>query len=383
MKALVIGAGMMGSALAYDLAGSRGVGEVILADIDAERALHVAANIGPAVRPERADVTDRAGIVSLMREADVAIGATTYQHNIALSEAAIEARRPFLDLGGNMDVVDAQLQMHRRAADAGILIVPNCGLAPGLACVLASGAAGRFAVAEDIHIRVGGLPQHPVPPLNYQLVFSVEGLINEYLEPSEVVRDGKLEKVESMTEIEPLDFPPPYRKLEAFHTSGGISTLARMYAGKAKSVDYKTIRYQGHCEKFKTLLDLGFASTEPIAVGNTLRTARELFEELLKRKLPAAGPDVVLVEVRVTGSHPSGGRRTLAYQMIDCYDERAKISAMMRTTAFPTSIIAQMVARGEITERGVAPPEACVPLEPFIAGLRQRNIMITETLSSP
>ncbi len=380
MKALVIGAGMMGSAMAYDLAHSTGVGGVLLADIDGERARAVAASIGPNVEAHALDTQDRPALLALMRRVQVAVGATSYTHNVQLSSAAIEAGVHFCDLGGNMDVVYAQMSSDAQAKQANVTILPNCGLAPGMACVIAAGGAKRFTKVDAIHIRVGGLPQHPVPPLNYQLVFSAEGLINEYLEPAEVLERGALRRVESMTGVEELTFPAPFGKLEAFHTSGGVSTLTKMFEGRVPDLDYKTIRYPGHCEKFMTLLDLGFASAEPFMVGSTVRTAREIFEEMLRRKLPANGPDVVLMRVSVTGTM-DGRRRTLAYEMIDRYDERLKITAMMRTTAFPTSIIAQMVAQGVITARGAFPPEQCVPLEPFLAELKKRNILIQETLT--
>jgi lysine 6-dehydrogenase len=380
MKALVIGAGMMGSAMAYDLAQSDGVERVFLADIDGERARAVAASIGLAVEPHALDTRDTAAVAALMRRADVVLGATSYTHNVALTDAAIDACVHFCDLGGNMDVVYEQMRRDARAKAAGVLVLPNCGLAPGMACVVAAGGAARFDAVDEVHIRVGGLPQHPQPPLNYQLVFSAEGLINEYLEPAEVLADGEPRTVPSMTDLERLSFNAPYTDLEAFHTSGGISTLVGMFRAKARSLDYKTIRYTGHCEKFRTLLDLGFASAEPIMVGTTVRTAREIFEEMLRRKLPANGPDVVLMRVTVRGTM-GGAEKTLAYEMTDHYDEGLRITAMMRTTAFPTSVIAQMVVRGEIAERGVLPPERCVPLAPFLAELRKRNIVIHESLS--
>ncbi|MBI1803295.1 MAG: saccharopine dehydrogenase NADP-binding domain-containing protein [Ignavibacteria bacterium] len=378
MKALVIGAGMMGSAMAYDLAHSDGVERVTIADIDGSRAQSVARSIGSKADATKLDVNDRKSVVALMRTVDVAIGATTYTHNVQLTNAAIGARIHFCDLGGNMDVVYSQMATDAQAKEAGICVLPNCGLAPGMACVIAAGTARKFSSVDEIHIRVGGLPQHPMPPLNYQLVFSAEGLINEYLEQAEVIRGGEVTRVESMIDLEELEFPQPFGKLEAFNTSGGVSTLTRMFQGKAHSLDYKTIRYKGHCEKFKTLLDLGFASSEPIMAGNSVRTAREFFEELLRKKLPANGPDVVLMRVTVSGML-DGSHRALAYEMIDYYDTQLNMTSMMRTTAFPTSIIAQMVAKGVIAERGVLPPEQCVPLEPFIEELKKRNIIIKET----
>jgi len=379
MKALVIGSGMMGSALAYDLSRSEGVERIVLADIDSDRAKEAAASIGSGVQPQKLDINDTSGVLKLMKSVDVAVGATSYTHNMVLTKSAIAAKIHFCDLGGNMDVVDQQLALNSEAQKAGVCILPNCGLAPGLACIVAAGATKRFSEIHSLHIRVGGLPQHPQPPLNYQLVFSAQGLINEYLEPAEVIRNGRAATVPSMDDLEELTFPPPFGALEAFNTSGGVSTLPRMFAGKIREMDYKTIRYKGHCEKFRTLLDLGFASNEPLMVGNSVRTAREIFEEMLRRKLPANGPDVVLMRVTVKGM--LGGReRTLAYEMIDSYDIKGKKTSMMRTTAYPTSIVAQMAVNGTITARGVVPPEQCIPLDPLIAELKKRNIQIHETL---
>ena len=380
MNVAVIGAGMMGKALAYDLANSADVAGVVLADIDADRAQSVASSLGKKVTPKALDLHSQADLLQLMKRADVVIGATSYNHNLLLTKAAIESKVHFCDLGGNMDVVDSQIALHPAAEAAGICILPNCGLAPGMACVIAAGGAKKFSRVDNIQIRVGGLPQKPVPPLNYQLVFSVEGLINEYLEPAEVIRSGEVKHIASMIDNENISFPEPLGVLEAFNTSGGVSTLTRMFRGKVRELDYKTIRYPGHCDKFKTLLDLGFASAEPVMVGGSVRTAREVFEELLRRKLPANGPDLVLMKVMISGTMNSTSR-SVVYELIDYYDTRSGLTSMMRTTSFPTSIIAQMTARGEITARGVHPPEECVPLEPFLAELRRRNINIQETLT--
>ncbi len=380
MKALVIGSGMMGSALAYDLANSEGVTSVVLADINIELATRVAKSLGAKVEPRKLDINYFDDVVEAMQHADAAVGATSYNHNVLLSKAAIETETHFCDLGGNMDVVDKQLALDSAAKKANICILPNCGLAPGMACVIASGGAKKFSAVEEIHIRVGGLPQHPQPPLNYQLVFSPEGLINEYIEPAEVIRQGKTLHIDSMLDLEELEFPSPFGKLEAFNTSGGTSTLTRMFTGKVRTLDYKTIRYKGHCEKFKTLLDLGFASSEPVMVGSNVRTVREFFEDMLKKKLPSNGPDVVLTRVTITGTM-EGAKKTLAYEMIDYYDSTSKMTSMMRTTAFPTSIIAQMTVDGTISTRGVVPPEQCVPLDPFIKELKKRNILFKETIT--
>jgi len=166
MKVLVIGSGMMGSAMAYDLVHSPDVEKIILADIDENRARTVATSLGTRVEPKRLDINQHDSLLALMKSVDVAIGATTYTHNVMLTKTAIEAKIHFCDLGGNMDVVNAQIAMHELAKAAGICILPNCGLAPGMACVVAAEGAKKFSSVDEIHIRVGGLPQHPKPPLN-------------------------------------------------------------------------------------------------------------------------------------------------------------------------------------------------------------------------
>lgn len=371
---------MMGSAEAYDLVNSEHVEQVILADKDEARAKSVAKTLGNKATGRQIDVAYYVDVVEAMRGVDVVLGATSYQHNVLLTNGAIEAGVHFCDLGGNMDVVYKQMELDARAKQAGVLILPNCGLAPGMACAIAAGAAKKFSSVDEIHIRVGGLPQHPQPPLNYQLVFSPEGLVNEYLEPAERLHNGELQTIASMLDVEELEFPQPLGKMEAFNTSGGASTLVHMFKGKVKEVDYKTIRYKGHCEKFKMLLELGFGSAEPIVLGDKTFTARELFEQMLLKKLPMNGPDIVLMRVSLKGTL-DGAQKELTYEMLDYFDKNLHMTSMMRTTAFPTSIIAQMAANGTIKERGVLPPEQCVPLEPFLSELKKRNIIINETLS--
>lgn len=378
MKFIVFGAGMMGHALVYDLARSPGVERVTVADENGERAAQLAHSLGsPLIHPLELDVSHVRDVVTTMRGNTCAISAVPYRFNADLTRAAIEAGIHFCDLGGNDQVVEEQRGLNAQAVQKGVLIIPNCGLAPGLGNVLAAAGTKMFDAVDSITIRVGGLPKHPVPPFNYQLVFSVDGLINEYSGRAKVLREFQPVEIDAMTELETLEFPPPYGTLEAFLTSGGSSLLSEMFAGKVRHLDYKTIRYPGHCERFRLLLELGFGSSEPISVGPSLMTARELFLELLKKKLPSTGPDVVLLRVELRGD----GRHTpkiLRFQLIDSLDENANITAMMRTTAFPTSVIAQMVAGGRIQGKGVRTPEQCVELEPLLSELEVRNIHIIQ-----
>ncbi len=373
MKMLVLGAGRMGLGAVHDLASQDDVTEVTVADAEPSRAQAVAERVGRKVHPVHLDVTDQPAVAGLMHRHDAAISCVNYWLNEQLALAAVEAETNFCDLGGNNDVVAKELELDTQARAAGVNVIPDCGLAPGMVAVLVAHAAARVEEPEAIHIRVGGLPQDPKPPLDYQLVFSVEGLINEYIEPARILRGGKVVMVESMTEIESLEFPPPFGEMEAFQTSGGTSTLPETFFGRVRDLDYKTIRYPGHCAKFKAMIDLGLCSSDPIHVDGNQVVPRRVFGDLLVRHLPADEPDVVLVRVEVIG----GGKR-LRYDIIDRYDPVTRLSAMMRTTAFPASIVALMMARGQTTTRGALPQERCIPADLFMRELARREIRVQE-----
>jgi len=379
MKILVLGAGRMGLGAVFDLAhNSPQVEAVTVADADFAKAEQVVKTVGSEkVTAKHLDVSNVAETVELMKSHDSAISCVNYWYNVELSKAAIATETNFCDLGGNNYIVDEQLALDEEAKNAGINIIPDCGLAPGMVSILAMHGAQKFDETKEIHIRVGGLPQQPKTALQYQLVFSVEGLINEYIEIARVIRDGKITEVESMTEIESLafdDFPP----LEAFQTSGGTSTLPDTFLGKIKELDYKTIRYAGHCEKFKTMIDLGLCSSEEILVDYAKVTPRRVFGELLTKHLPADEPDYVLVRLEFVGQK-DGETKRLRYDIVDRQDETTGLSAMMRTTAFPASIIAQMMASGDVLARGATPQEKAIDAEKFVAELTRRNIVIKES----
>lgn len=376
MKYLVLGSGQMGYALAYDLARSAGTTSVTLADIDLDRAATAAKRIPHGtVVPAKVDVTDEASVTALMRGHAGVAAAVSYRFNESLTRAAIAAGCHMVDLGGNDEVVRKQRLLDASAREAGVTILPNCGLAPGLVNILAMGSMAEFDSVETIRLRVGGLPQHPRPPLNYQVTFSIEGLLNEYSGRAEVLRGGRRVEVDALTEIEPIEFPAPFGAMEAFITTGGASIMPELLEGKVRELDYKTIRYPGHCERFKTLFDIGFASNDPVQMGSNIFTEREVFIELLRRKLPSSGPDLVLLRTTLSGLK-NGQKATLSYQLVDFFDASANITAMMRLTSFPTSLILQFLAQEVINQAGVLAPEQCVPMPELLSGLEARGIKI-------
>lgn len=366
MKILVLGSGKMGSAIVFDLMKSKV--ETGVADVNFESAKNVAKRY--KATPIRMDVKNDEKLIKIMKKYDAVISAVPYFLNYRLAKSAVKAKTHFCDLGGNTEVVEKELKLHEKAKKAGITIVPDCGLSPGLTNILAGLGHNKIKNPMEIHSRVGGLPLKPEPPLNYGLFFSAEGLINEYTGKCRIIKNGKTAEVDALTEIEEIYFPD-FGKLECFHTSGSSSTLPKTFKNKVKELDDKTIRYPGHCEIIKAMINIGLASEKQI-LGKI--KPRELFAYLLKKHLKPC-KDVVLLRVSITGK-----KEKIEYELIDYYDEKNKISAMMRTTGYPTSIIAQMMANNEI-EKGAFPPELCIHGEKFLSELSKREIKIKTTFS--
>jgi len=380
MKAIVLGAGMMGRAIAYDLCKHSNFDSIAIADKD-KKTISSAEKFLKDIDFLKLDVEKTNDVKKQFKEYDVAISAVPYKFNYALAKTALDTKTHFLDLGGNNDVVEKERSLNKEAKTNNITIIPDCGLAPGLVSVITRDIVDQMDSVEYVKLRVGGLPQNPVPPLNYQIVFSPYGLVNEYVEDAMILDRGKIINKKSMTELEMLDFPKPFGKMEAFLTSGGCSTLPYTYKNTIKYLDYKTIRYLGHCEKFKTMLDLGFAEEKKVSVGNQKVAPRDLFVTLLTRYLPTSGKDVVLL--RALGKGKKDGKKIhLDYMMIDYFDNKNNITAMMRTTGYPTSIIAQMIERNIIKERGVFCCEEIVPCKPFFDELSKRNIQIKKKIET-
>lgn len=369
---LVLGAGRQGTAAAYDLL--RGGGDVHLVDSSEEAVQNALTKLGLA--PEKGHVAnfrEKDAILPLMKDSDGAVFAADYSLNLELTRWAIEARCHTVDYGGNHDVVNDQHLLQVDAEAAGVAIVPDTGLTPGLAGILVAGGVGRLEKPREARIRVGGLPQDPKPPLNYSLIFSVRGLTNEYLEESVVVEKGVKTTRPSMTELETLRFGD--REFEAFLTSGGVSTLPETFAGVLDHLDCKTIRYPGHANLITFAFDIGFRSEEIVEMDEHSFVPRAAFEEMLLRSLPHNPPDETLMRVSVKGIH-QGKEREVVYEMVDLYDHDLGFTSMQKTTAWPGSLILAMLVEGEIKDRGVLYQERVVDCNLLVDRLAERGVQI-------
>jgi lysine 6-dehydrogenase len=396
LKLLVIGSGMMGSAATFDMARQAQVASVTLADNNLKLAKEVAARVNrltgdKKVRAVLLDAGDQKAAARLMSGHVAALSAVPYFLNLGLAKAAVEAGCHFADLGGNNTVVRQELALSRKAEKRGVALAPDCGVSPGMASVLGGELIRRLGGRADaLRIYVGGLPEKPVPPFHYQLVFSVEGLINEYVEPARILRRGKLVTVEPLTEPEDFHMPgfPP---LVAFHTSGGTSTLPESFEGKVGECFEKTLRYPGHYDLLCELKALGLFSGEKMKVGSAEIAPRAVMSKVFEGKFASKGPDVCIMRIEAHESVRTpgvrgllGGRlqgRVATFTLVDHYDPKTDMSAMMRTTAFPASIVVQMLASGAMPQRGAVLQERDVPADMFLDEMSRRGISIDYSIS--
>ena len=219
------------------------------------------------------------------------MSAIPYYYNGPMARAAVEAGCHFSDLGGNTEIVFEQKKLHEQALAKGVSVIPDCGLAPGMVNILAAEGIRRLDRAEQVKdLRRRAAPE-PEPPLNYQIVYSLEGALDYYTTPSWVLRGGKPVQVDALSELEPVEFPAPVGTLEAFHTGGGISTLPFAYEGKVDVMEYKTLRYPGHVAIMRPIRELGLLGIKPMEVkGQTRGPARRLHRRGAPQAAQAAGP---------------------------------------------------------------------------------------------
>jgi lysine 6-dehydrogenase len=370
----------MGRAAVYDLSRAEGVEQVGVCDIDESLAQQVADAYGNDItQGGYLDASEETTVAEWLKQFDAVVSCVTYKYNPGLTRAAIAAGCHFVDLGGNNDVVRTQLEMNDEAEKADVVVIPDCGLAPGMVSVMVADGMAQFDKVRSLKIRVGGLPQSPRPPLNYQMVFSAEGLLNEYWEPCLILEGGKKKTVNPMTAVESLEFDG-VGELEAFYTSGGTSTLPDTYEGKIDFLDYKTIRYPGHCQLFKPMLEIGLASRQAIDVEGHKVQPRALLRAVLDKNLTLNDLDMVVVRLTFEGNK-NGQEKALVYEIVDRQDTKTGLTAMMRTTSFPAAIIAWMAAAGQISVRGCKPQEVAITPSLFLPQLKKRqiNLVIKES----
>ncbi|MBD9558335.1 saccharopine dehydrogenase family protein [Ensifer sp. ENS03] len=345
---VVIGAGKIGSTIARMLAHT-GDYSVCVADRAAEQLEQVEKHA--AITTATVDIGDKKALVALLSGKFAVLSAAPFHLTVAIAEAAAEAGIHYLDL---TEDVESTRQVKAIAAQANTAFIPQCGLAPGFISIVANDLASRFQTLESVRMRVGALPQYPSNALNYNLTWSTDGVINEYIEPCEAIVESNLIEVPAMEERE--EFSLDGVTYEAFNTSGGLGTLCETLKGKVRTLNYKTIRYPGHAAIMKALLnDLG------------LRHRREVLKDIFENSLPTTTQDVVVIFVTVSGFRD--GRliqETYANKVYSGVVAGRMQSGIQITTAGSICAVLDLLAEGKIAQKGFVRQED-IGLDTFLA----------------
>ena len=378
---IMLGAGRQGIAAAYDLALFGEASRVTLADLDGELARSAADRVNALVHDKIADalvldVRDEGAVHRALKDYDIALSAVPYYYNLPLTRAAIACGVSFCDLGGNTEIVRQQHALDREASRAEVCVVPDCGMGPGMGNTLAVYAMGLVGNPEHVYMYDGGLPQKPKAPWNYALTFNIEGLTNEYYGGMTILRHGELFHAPCFTEFEMVDVPPVGR-LEAFLIAGGASTAPWTFRGKLQTYELKVLRYPGTFAQLKAFSDLGLFDLNPVRVNDGEVVPRKLFNALFEPQVRVDDlEDVCIVRVRAVGKK-DGQPTEAVVEIIDYHDSVTGFTAMQRMTGWHMSIVAAMMAKGEIPA-GSLPLELAVPGEAFVKQARRRGFKITE-----
>ncbi len=283
-RVLLVGGGKIGRTIARFLAGTR---DYQIRVVDADARTLAALPSHPRIESVLADASDRKALLTLMRDRDTVVSALSCRHNPLVAEVAREAGLSYFDLSEDLEAA-RRIRKLAQGARSGQIFVPQCGLAPGFVAIAGSSLARRLDSVDTLSLRVGALPLYPTHALKFALNWSTDGLIDQYCNPCEVVADGRKHTVPALEGLEEITIDGV--RYEAFHTSGGLGTLAESLDGRVRALDYKALRYPGHRDRMQFLLH-----------EMRLSSRRELLKELLEQAVPTTTQDVVVVLCEARG----------------------------------------------------------------------------------
>jgi len=349
-KAIVLGAGMVGSVMAADLSADREF-EVTLADVRAEALQAGVARAAGRIRTLQADLSDSATVRRVIDPFDIVLGALASPIGFQTLRTVIEARKNYCDI---CFMPQDAWELDGLAKSNGVTAVVDCGVAPGMSNMFAGYGAAQLDQCERIEIYVGGLPREQRWPFQYKAGFSPFDVIEEYTRPARVVEHGRIVIKEALSEPELLDFPG-IGTLEAFNTDG-LRSIAHFL--KAPFMKEKTMRYPGHIELMRVFRETGLFSHDPIDIKGARVRPIDVISALMfpKWTYEPGEEDLTVMRVIVEGTR-KGKPKRFVWDLLDWFDRATQATSMSRTTAFPCSIMAKLIARGEFEMPGVIPPE--------------------------
>lgn len=374
---VILGAGMQGTAAAYDLAKFGDPESITLADASLEQAQRASDRVNKLLGtnlcvPTTVNALDPDSLAALLANADVLLSCVPYWMHPKIADVAIATNTYMLDLGGNTEVTQETLAKDDKAKEAGISLIPDCGLAPGLVNSLGMWLIENLDSCETVRLYCGVLPQNPIPPLNYKVTFNVEGLITEYDYSAVVLRNGEIQLVPTLTELEELDVEG-LGKMEAFVTSGGTSMAPYSMQGKVTNYEYKTIRFPGHCYAMRLYKDFGLWREDEVEVKGVKVRPKDVWcrvfgEELGKIK------DLDQCAIRAMGIGTKNGKNVkLHIDILDKQCEETGFTSMERLTGFSLSIYAIDVAAGKM-DKGALRYELAMTGTRFVEEIQKRGI---------
>ncbi|WP_366924299.1 saccharopine dehydrogenase NADP-binding domain-containing protein [Metallumcola ferriviriculae] len=376
MEVVVLGTGMIGTTVVRELVKYQNIEKVIAVDGFSEninKCLAVTDNAKAVGK--LANLQTEEDIFDVLKDADVAIACLPHSLSLPAIKAAIAAKCNLVDLVGSK--YEEKMKLDSLAKEAGIIVIPGCGVAPGITNFLAAQGIEMLDEADEAVMICGGIPRHPLPPLWYQVVFRLESVMGLYTRPAKAAENGEIVTLPPLSGLEALSFPSPVGECEAVITDS--HSTAYTLKDKVKKLYEKTVRYSGHWHKMSVLAELGFLEEDSIEVDGNLISPKRLTEKILEPKLRGQSIEDITVLRVLTKGKKNGVSTTHIWEMVDLYDHERNITSMAKTTAIPAMLLANWILSKKITETGVVPVENIIigdRFNPFIEQLDKYGIEI-------
>ncbi len=377
MDIVILGSGGVGTAAGLKMA-TDGYTGIVIASNDTEGLARIEEEYGLGTM--ELDVRDEASLVETLKDFDLAIGALPGKFGFRTVAATIHAGLDMVDVSF---MPEDYMTLHSKAASAGVKVIPDCGLAPGISNILVGHAYTQMSRCRSIKMLVGGLPEEPKGVLKYETTWSVEDLIEEYTRPARVMRGGRMKSISPMDDVRAEGPVCGIDGLESFATDGLRSLLYTL--DRVDDMEERTLRYRGHLDLMGGLIELGFLSSEPVTVKDKSLVPRDFSTHILEKGLARLkGRDIALMDIEMKGVDREGSPLRYGYEMLDHFDTALGLSAMQRCTGFTCAVVAELLAEDKIGGGGIIPPEMLgmnqqtYPL--IMKRLEEEDIVVRETV---
>lgn len=344
-KVIVLGAGLVGKAIAIDLSANYNITSV---DISEDNLRKLKSH--PAINTREMDLSRKENIREAISDYDLVIGALPSPMGFQTLKTVIESGKHIVDISF---LPEDPFQLDELAKEKNVIAVVDCGVAPGMSNMILGYHSQKMKI-ERFDCMVGGLPANPELPYKYKAPFSPMDVLEEYTRPARIIESGEVVVKPALSELESIDFDQ-VGSLEAFNTDGLRTLLTTM---KIPFMRERTLRYPGHATLMKILGETGFFKKEPINIKGQKIAPIDVTSKLLFRKwkLGEDEEEFTVMRIEIEGLENGAKKRTV-YNLLDRYDRETQTSSMARTTGYTCTAVANLVLSGEYTKKGISPPE--------------------------